>query len=92
MDILVQNTRPEVPRVTLFGQLDDGAYAARVMDEDAVPYTPCWENEIDQAIVYIEPSDDQLEQMVNALNEGRLEFSRLQDFGGANGGVSTISV
>ncbi|HEY8100674.1 MAG TPA: hypothetical protein VIF82_07955 [Burkholderiaceae bacterium] len=90
--IVVPNTRPDAPRVTLFGQLNDGSYTAKVMDEDAVPYTYCWDNAIDQAMVYIEPDDEQLERMITALNEGRLEFSRLQDFGTANGGTSTITV
>jgi hypothetical protein len=88
----VPNTRPDVPRVTLFGQLDDGSYAAAVMDEDAVPYTRYWGNAIDQAVVYIEPDDEQLKRMVGALNEGKLEFSRLQDFGSSNGGTSTITI
>ena len=92
MSIVVPNTRPDVPRVTLFGQLDDGTYAARVMDEDAVPYKRCWDNAIDQVMVYIEPDDDQLAHMLAALNDGRLEFSRLQDFGSSGGGTSTIPV
>lgn len=90
--IVVPNTQPDTPRVTLFGQLDDGSYVAKVMDEDAVPYTRYWNNAIDQAIVYIEPDGEQLERIVNALNDGRLEFYHLQDFGTANGGTSTIAV
>jgi hypothetical protein len=92
MSIVVRNTRPEQPRVTLFGQLDDGGYAASVMDEDAVPYTLYWDNAIDQAIVYIEPDDEQLERVVTALNEGKLEFARLQEFGASSGGTTTIIV
>ncbi|MGZ5856239.1 MAG: hypothetical protein ACXWJK_03275 [Burkholderiaceae bacterium] len=92
MSMVIPNTRPDTPRVTLFGQLDDGDYTATVLDEDAVPYTRYWDNAIDQVMVYIEPDDDQLERMVSALNEGRLEFSRLQDFGSSNGGTSTITV
>ena len=90
--IVVHNTRPDVPRVTLFGQLNDGSYIAEVMDEDAVPYTLYWDNAIDQCVVYIEPENDQLERIVNALNEGRLEFSHLQDFGSVNGESSTIHI
>jgi hypothetical protein len=92
MDIVVPNTRPDVPRVTLFGQLNDGSYAAEVMDEDAVPYTLYWDTAIDQCAVYIEPDEEQLERIVNALNEGRLEFSRLQDFGSVNGESSIIHI
>ncbi|MGZ3252998.1 MAG: hypothetical protein ACXU7D_01660 [Burkholderiaceae bacterium] len=92
MTIVVPNTRPDMPRVTLFGQLDDGGFTAEVMDEDAVPYTHYWENAIDQAMVYIEPDDHQLEQMVRALNEGKLEFSGLQDFGASDGGTSIIVI
>jgi hypothetical protein len=92
MSIVVPNTQPDAPRVTLFGQLDDGHYTAAVMDEDAVPYTRYWDNAIDQAMVYIEPDDDQLSKMVAALNEGRLDFSSLQDFGSSNGGTSIITI
>jgi hypothetical protein len=90
MTIVVPNTRPDQPRVTLFGQLDDGAYVAKVMDEDEVPYMQYWKNALDQAMVYIEPDDDQLARIVSALNEGKLEFSRLQDFGAADGETSAI--
>lgn len=91
VSIVVSNTRSDAPRVTLFGQLDDGGYTATVMDEDAVPYTRYWDRAIDQAVVYIEPDDEQLERMIAALNEGRLAFSRLQDFGSSNGGTSIIT-
>lgn len=92
MNITVPNTRPNHPRVTLFGQLDDGAYVAEVMEETSVPYTRHWENAVDQTMVYIEPNEEQLNSMVSALNDGKLDFSALQDFGAPNGGTSTIPV
>lgn len=92
MSTTVPNTRPDTPRVTLFGQLDDGKYVAEVMAETSVPYTPYWKNALDQAMVYIDPSDEQLQSMVAALNEGRLEFSSLQNYGASNGGTSTIPI
>lgn len=90
--ITVSNTRPEAAIVTLFGQLDDGSYAAEVLDETSVPYTPYWDNAIDQAVVYIEPEEEELREIVKALNEGRLEFSQLQDFGAADGGTTDLPI
>lgn len=92
MPITVQNTRPDEPTVTLFGHLDDGTYAAEVMAETSVPYSSYWDNAIEQVAVYIEPDDEQLQRVVAALNEGRLDFSILQEFGSANGGQSTLPV
>jgi hypothetical protein len=92
MDITVPNTRPDQPRVTLFGQLADGSFAARVMEETSVPYQKAWDNLIEQRVVYIDPDQDALDQMLAALREGRLAFSHLQDYGAANGGSSTIPV
>ncbi|HZW21564.1 hypothetical protein [Noviherbaspirillum sp.] len=92
MAITVHNSRPDAPSVTLFGRLDDGTYAAEVMAETSVPYSSYWDNAIEQVAVYIEPSDDQLQRVVAALNEGRLDFSTLQNFGSANGGESTLPI
>jgi hypothetical protein len=90
--ITVSNTRPEAPSVALFGQLDDGTYTGEVLEETGVPYTRYWDNAIDQVVVYIEPDDDELQAIVEALNEGRLEFSRLQEFGAADGGTTTLPI
>lgn len=92
MTTTVQNTRPDAPTVTLFGRLDDGTYAAEVMAETSVPYSTYWDNALEQVVVYIEPDDKQLQQVVSALNEGRLDFSALQNYGSANGGSSTLPV
>lgn len=92
MPTTVANSRPDSPSVTLFGRLDDGTYAAQVMAETSVPYSSYWDNALEQVMVYIEPDEEQLQRVVAALNEGRLDFSRLQDFGSANGGQSTLPV
>lgn len=92
MASVVNNSRPDEPFVTLFGMLDDGSYDARVMSETSVPYSPYWENGIAQVMVYIEPDDEQLDRMFAALNDGRLDFSTLQNFGSSNGGTSTIPI
>ena len=92
MSITVSNTHPERPVVTLFGQLDDGSYAAKVMNETEVPYARCWDNALDQVMVYIEPDDTQLQAMLAALSDGRLDYAALQTYGGSNGGTSTIPV
>jgi hypothetical protein len=86
------NTRPEAPRVTLIGQLDDGTYAGEVLEESGVPYTRYWENAIDQAVVYLEPDERQLEKLLEALNEGRITFRQLQEFGSSKGGTSRLPV
>jgi hypothetical protein len=92
MSITVKNTRPDTPIVTLFGELQDGSFVAKVMREDAVPYGHRWDNEIDQAMVYIEPSEEQLAQILAALNERRLPFGDLQNYGSSAGGTSTLPV
>ena len=40
--------------------------------------------------VSIEPDEAQPERMLAALRDGRLEFARLQEFGGLDGGTSTV--
>lgn len=92
MPIDITNTHPDNPRVTLFGQMENGSYEARVMAETDVPYGLCWENAVDQVMVYLEPTQEQLELILNALKEGRLRFSDLQDYGSSNGGFSTLPI
>ncbi len=92
MEITVNNTNPNDPRVTLFGELQDGSFAAKVMAETAVPYRRYWDNEIEQLIVYIVPDDDQLDAILKALHERRLPFKSLQDYGSVSGGSSKIPV
>jgi hypothetical protein len=92
MTIAVPNTRPAEPFVTLFGRLEDGRIVAEVMPETSAPYSAYWKNELEQAIVYIEPNDIQLGRIVKALNDGKLDFSHLQDYGAANGGTSELPV
>jgi len=92
MSITVKNTTPQSPLVTLFGELRDGRFVAKVMREDAVPYGHRWENEIDQAMVYIVPDDEQLAAIIRALDERRLAFSDLQNYGSSAGGTSVMPV
>ena len=92
MATTIPNTRPEAPSVTLFGRLNDGTYTGEVMYETSVPYSPYWKNASEQVVVYIEPDSEQLQQLVEALNRGRLEFSSLQNYGSANGGASTLPI
>ncbi|MFL6672670.1 MAG: hypothetical protein ACJ8LG_05175 [Massilia sp.] len=90
MSITVKNTTAQTGRVTLFGELQDGSFAAKVMAETDVPYGHFWKHEVDKVMVYIEPDEAQLKAILAALNERRLPFSELQDYGGATGGTSTI--
>jgi hypothetical protein len=92
MSITVKNTTPDTPIVTLFGELQDGSFVAKVMREDEVPYGHRWDNEIDQAMVYIEPNEEQLARILAALDERRLPFGDLQNYGSSAGGTSTLPV
>jgi len=90
MNITVQNTVPATTRIMLVGEMHDGTFAAEVMTETAVPYTPYWDNLLEQRIVYIQPDDEQLEAIITALNERRLTLDELQNYGSAEGGTSSI--
>ena len=90
MSITVKNTTPDTTKVTLFGELQDGTFDARVMAETDVPYTRCWENEVEQRIIYLQPDPDQLKAILAALNDRRLSLDQLQEFGSAGGGTSDI--
>lgn len=92
MSITVRNTTPDTTRVTLFGELQDGSFDAKIMAETDVPYTHAWDNEIEQRIVYIQPDAGQLKAILAALNERRLTLEQLQEFGSAGGGTSEIPV
>jgi hypothetical protein len=92
MNIKVNNTTPDTSRITLVGEMQDGTFNAKVMTETDVPYTPYWEHQIEQRMVYIQPDPEQLKAIVAALNERRLTLDQLQDFGSAGGGTSEIPV
>src|SRR3954452_17737763 len=92
MAIAIHNTRAEQPFVTLFGRLNNGAFTAAVMPETDVPYSAYWKNAIEQKMVYIEPDDDELACMLDALNEYELDFDTLQEYGASNGGMSEIPI
>jgi len=92
MNITVQNTVPDKARITLVGELNDGSFKAKVMTETDVPYTPYWDNLLEQRIVYIQPDDTQLGSILNALNERRLSLDELQNYGSSDGGTSSIPV
>ncbi|GAB3452748.1 hypothetical protein GCM10027321_01890 [Massilia terrae] len=92
MSMTVKNTTPDTPMVTLFGELRDGSFVAKIMREDAVPYGHRWSDEIDQAMVYIVPNDEQLHAILAALNERRLPFGELQNYGSSAGGTSELPV
>lgn len=92
MDLTVNNsTTPDI-LVTLFAELQDGSFKAKVMAETDVPYAPYWDKEVEQLVVYIAPDKEQLAAILKALEERRLPFKSLQDYGSAAGGTSTIPV
>jgi hypothetical protein len=92
MSITVNNTTSGTTRVTLFGELQDGTFDAKVMAETDVPYARYWDNEVEQRIIYIEPDADQLKAILAALNDRRLSLDQLQEFGSSAGGTSDIPV
>jgi hypothetical protein len=92
MDITVKNTTSDKTRVLLVGEMQDGTFKAKVMAETDVPYTPYWEHQVEQRMIYIQPDPEQLKSIVAALNERRLTLDQLQSFGGAGGGDSQIPV
>ena len=92
MNITVRNTTPDTARITLVGELQDGSFDAKVMAETDVPYTPYWEQQLEQRIVYIQPDAEQLTSILTALNERRLSLDELQNYGSSAGGTSSIPV
>lgn len=92
MNITVQNTVPDSARITLVGEMHDGSFKAKVMPETSVPYTPYWDGQLEQRIVYLQPDDEQLKAILSALNERRLSLDELQNYGSSAGGTSSIPV
>ncbi|QNA88977.1 hypothetical protein G4G28_11680 [Massilia sp. Dwa41.01b] len=92
MELTVKNSAPPATIVTLFGELQDGSFAAKVMPETDVPYTPYFENQVEQVMVYIHPDEAQLQAILAALNDRRLPFGELQNYGSSAGGNSSIPV
>lgn len=92
MDITVRNTTPDTTRVMLVGEMQDGTFKAKVMAETDVPYTPYWEHQVEQRMIYIQPDAEQLKAIVAALNDRRLTLDQLQSFGSVGGGESQIPV
>ncbi|HEX8786283.1 MAG TPA: hypothetical protein VF793_08880 [Telluria sp.] len=92
MDITVRNTTPDTTRIMLVGEMQDGTFKAKVMTETAVPYTPYWEHQVEQRMIYIQPDPEQLKAIVAALNDRRLTLDQLQNFGSSGGGESQIPV
>jgi len=92
MNITVKNTLPDTARITLVGEMQDGSFKARVMTETDVPYTPYWDDQLEQRIVYIDPDDEQLAAILGALNARKLSLDELQNYGSSDGGESSIPV
>ena len=92
MNITVKTTTPDTARITLVGELHDGSFDAKVMTETDVPYTPYWDQQIEQRIIYIPPDAEQLVSILAALNERRLSLDELQNYGSSAGGTSSIPV
>lgn len=92
MDITVKNTTSDTTRVMLVGEMRDGSFKAKVMAETDVPYTPYWEQQLEQRTIYIHPDPEQLASIVAALNDRRLTLDQLQSFGSIGGGESQIPV
>jgi hypothetical protein len=92
MSITVKNTTTDTTQVTLFGELRDGTFEASIMAETDVPYTRCWDDEVEQRIIYIQPDPEQLKAILAALNDRRLSLEQLQEFGSVGGGTSEIPV
>lgn len=92
MGITVKNTTPDTARITLFGELQDGSFDAKVLAETDVPYTRYWDKEVEQRMIYIQPDPEQLKAILAALNERRLTLDQLQEFGSSAGGTSDIPV
>jgi hypothetical protein len=92
MSITVNNTTAQTGRITLFGELRDGRIVAKLMREDEAPYGAYWKDQVEQVMVYIEPTEAQLGAILAALNERRLPFGALQDYGGSSGGTSDFPV
>ena len=92
MDITVKNTTPDTTRVMLVGEMQDGTFKAKVMTETDVPYTPYWEHQVEQRMIYIQPDPEQMKAILAALNDRRLTLDELQNFGSAGGGESQIPV
>lgn len=90
MSLRVDNTSPSTSYVTLFGKFEDGSYMGQVMNRCQVPKPRYWKNSVDEFSVYIEPSEDQLNDILDALNDGRLYTNRLKEAGSAYGGISII--
>ena len=92
MSITVKNTTPDTARVMLVGEMQDGTFKAKVMTETDVPYTPYWEHQVEQRMIYIQPDPEQMKAILAALNDRRLTLDELQNFGSAGGGESQIPV
>jgi hypothetical protein len=92
MSITVRNTSAQTGHITLFGELRDGRIVAKLMREDQVPYGSYWKDQVEQVMVYIEPTDEQLAAILAALNERRLPFGELQNYGGSSGGTSDFPI
>jgi hypothetical protein len=92
MDLTVNNSTTSDYLVTVFAELQDGSFKGKVMAETDVPYTPYWDNVVEQLVIYIAPNEEQLSAILTALNERRLPFKSLMDYGSAAGGTSTIPV
>ena len=61
------------------------------MAEISAPYNYCRKNAIEPAVKYIEPTDAQLQGVIAALKNGRLDFFEVQNYGSSNGGTSSAS-
>lgn len=77
--------------VTVFAELESGNYCAETMLESNVG-NPCYTNSVREVVANINPDEDQLEQIVDALDRGSLELDQLEGIGQSYGGVTKIDL
>ena len=94
MKILNTNENALEICITRFAEMDDGRFHAETNLDVHLRGHKIFRDSVREMSVFINPRQEQLEEIVEALNDGRLRWDTLdqEDFGGLRGGFSILNI
>lgn len=78
------------PRVLVVERMDDGSFVGEVMPTFNVGNPFCWQGAVESATAYIQPTQKQLEKIIECLERGKLSMHEMDGMGSEFGGYTRI--
>lgn len=92
MKIRNHNVNDMCSEMLRVAKMEDGSFTAETQLPVFLQAEKMFSRSIEEMNVSISPYSKQLEAIVEALNDGRLSLSDLEDIGGSSGGYSVLDI